>query len=254
MVVIRIWLLSSFALGIVLTIDQLRRPRAAWEAAGRERRFWVALTLASGFHGLGPFASVAYLTAVVPRFRSAGGAASPRAPVHWLGSAVAVRRRQRTAAEALALVAAILVFASSFIHAAVVVSHLEYYAPSGVFFLVVTCAQAGWAALVYRDPRNRRVLRAGIAGNGALIVLWAISRTVGLPIGPDPWTPEAVGAADVLSKVDEVAAIVLLGIVLSAAESSRVALTRIHARLVTALAGPLFLYSVLGALGAKHHH
>ena len=29
------------------------------------------------------------------------------------------------------------------------------------------------------------------------LVLWLVSRTIGLPIGPETWTPEAVGLADV---------------------------------------------------------
>ena len=205
---IQIWLASSFVLGVVLAADQLRRPRAAWEAAGRERRFWVALTIASGFHGLGPLSAVAYLTAVVPRFRAATPAA-PHPAVQRVVSAVARRQGERTAIEALALVAGLLVFASSVIHAAVIADHLEYYWPSGVFFLAVACAQAAWSVLVYRRPRDGRLLLAGAIGNGVLVVLWVISRTAGMPVGPQPWRPEPVGAADVLATVDELAAVVL---------------------------------------------
>ena len=228
--VIRVWLASSLVLGIVMTADQLRRPRAAWEAAGRERRFWVALTIASGFHGLGPFSAVAYVTAVLPRFRAAAPA-GPRASLQRLGSAAAVRPKARTAVEVLVLVAGILIFASSFIHAAVIVDHFEYWVPFGVCFAIVTCAQAAWVALVYREPRNRRVLVAGAVGNGVLVVVWVISRIVGVPFGPDPWRPEPVGTADALSTLDELAAIVLVAIVLAASRGSQVAISRIHLRL-----------------------
>jgi hypothetical protein len=34
-------------------------------------------------------------------------------------------------------------------------------------------------------------------------VVWALSRTVGLPIGSGAWTPEAVGALDVIATADE---------------------------------------------------
>jgi hypothetical protein len=269
--IVRVWIAASLVLGVALAIDQLRRPAAAWEAAGRERRFWVAVTIASGFHGLGPLSAVAYFTAVVPRLRAADPA-GPRpsntqtslaipgpAPtgvraLEPLRGKVALWRGQRTATEALALVAGLLVFASSVIHAAVVNDHVEYYWPSGAFFLVVACAQAAWAVLAYRAPSNRRILLAGAIGNGALAVLWAISRTVGMPVGPQPWSPEPIGAADVLSTIDELAAVVLLGMALAVAPGVRIALKRIHIRLATSLAGPLFIYSMLAATGAKHHH
>ncbi len=251
--IVQIWLASSFVLAFVLAADQLRRPVAAWEAAGRERRFWVTLTIASGFHGLGPLSAVAYLTAVVPRFRTARPA-GPSPAVLRLGRAVAVRPGQRTAAESLALVAGLLVFASSVIHARVIADHLEYWWPSGVFFLVVACAQAAWSVLIFRHPRNRRLLRAGAIGNGALVVVWAFSRTAGMPVGPQPWRPEPVGAADVLATVDQLAAVVLLGVALAVAPAAHRTLTRIHIRLATSLAGPLFIYSILAAFGAKHVH
>ena len=253
LIIIQIWIASSFVIAAVLTADQLRRPLAAWEAAGRERRFWVALTIASGFHGLGPLGAVAYLTAVLPRFRAADPPA-PRAAVHRLGSDVALRRKQRSATEALTLVAGILVFASAVIHGAVIADHLEYYWPSGVFFLVVSCAQAAWVVLAYRHPRNRRILLAGAIGNGLLVVVWAISRTAGMPVGPKPWAAEPIGAADVLATVDQLAAVGLLAIALAIAPRARTTLSRIHARLATALAGPLFIYSILAAFGAEHHH
>lgn len=33
----------------------------------------------------------------------------------------------------------------------------------------------------------------------AVVTLWAASRTLGLPVGPGAWTPEAVGTADPLA-------------------------------------------------------
>ena len=201
--VVHVWLASSFVFAVVLTIDQMRRPVAAWQAAGRERRFWVTLTLVLGFHGLGPYAAAAYLAGVVPRFRAAAPAiARPRPAVQWLGSSVALRRDGRTATEALALVAALLVFGSSFIHTALIADHMAYWVPFGVAFAVVTCGQAVWAALVYRDPLNPRLLVAGAVGNGAVVVVWAISRTAGMPVGPQPGAAEPVGVADSFATLD----------------------------------------------------
>ena len=183
--VVHVWLASSFVFAAVLLFDQLRRPVSAWAAAGRQRRFWVTFTLLMGFHGLGPFAAAGYLTVVVPRFRAGGPVAQPRPAAQWMGRAAAVREGQRTATEALVLVAALLIFASSFIHAAVIADHFDYWVPFGLAFAIATGAQAAWVALVYRAPLNRRLLVAGALGNGALVAVWAISRTVGHASRPE---------------------------------------------------------------------
>jgi hypothetical protein len=253
------WIAASYLVGIGLALEQLRRPLSTWQAAGRERRFWVSMTLVTGFHGLAQFTAVAYLATVVPRFRAAGSASAAAQPVPAAqpallraGSRVALRRGERTAVESLALVAAMLVFASSFIHAAVIADHADYWLPFGVCFAIATVAQAAWAALVYREPCNPRLLVAGAVGNGALVVVWSISRLVGLPVGPDAGKPEAVGAADVLSTLDELMAVVLIGVVLAA--SKRLRVSQLHVRLASTLAGPIFIWSILLAFGAEHHH
>lgn len=43
------------------------------------------------------------------------------------------------------------------------------------------------------------VYRLGIVANGAMVAIWTVSRTTGLPVGPDPWMPEALGALDLLA-------------------------------------------------------
>jgi hypothetical protein len=47
-------------------------------------------------------------------------------------------------------------------------------------------------------------LIAGAVGNAAVVGVWVLSRTVGLPVGPDAGTPEAVGGLDGLGTVFEV--------------------------------------------------
>jgi hypothetical protein len=246
------WIAASYVLALGVAVDQLRRPVAEWEAAGRQRRFWVALTLIMGFHGLGEYAAVAYLGWVVPRFH----ARQPHEPRGVLRRATKLGHTERslTAAEELALVAAVLTFASSIIHSAVIADHVEEHWLIGAFFVVVTIAQAVWAVLVYGDPLNRRVLVAGAVGSAAIAVVWAISRTVGIPIGPHPWRPEAVGRADVLSTLCELGAAALVAVVLARSRGARSSLTGAQVRIATMLAGPLFIYSVLSAFGGGHHH
>ncbi len=73
-----------------------------------------------------------------------------------------------------------------------------------------------------------------------------------MPVGPDVGKPEAVGAADVLSTLDELMAIVLIGVVLTA--SKRFTVSALHVRLAASLAGPIFIWSILMAFGAEHRH
>jgi hypothetical protein len=88
------------------------------------------------------------------------------------------------------------------VHLAVVQEHLAEWWVYGVFFAAVGAAQILWGlGALARD--RAPLLRLAVAGNIALVVLWAATRTVGLPIGPEPWTAEAVGRADVLSVVLE---------------------------------------------------
>jgi hypothetical protein len=240
------WIASSYVLAVVLAADQLRRPLPAWEAIGASRRFWVSLTLVLGFHGLGPYVAAAYLGAVRPRF---GG----RPPRPRRSRARLSAGRPASAAQQFASVAALLVLVSSVIHAAVVADHFEEYWAFGVLFAAAACAQAAWVGLIYAGRLSRPVLLAGAATNAGLVAVWALSRTAGLPLGPHPWTPEAVGTLDVLATLDELAAVVLVGAALACLRRDRAALTSPYLRLV-ALTGPLFIYSFMAAFGGAHHH
>ncbi|MEO7979973.1 MAG: hypothetical protein ABI807_03620 [Sporichthyaceae bacterium] len=90
------------------------------------------------------------------------------------------------------------------VHLAVVQEHLDEWWVYGGFFAVLGVAQILWAvaALALDEPP---LLRTVAFGNLAVVALWAVTRTVGLPVGPDTWTPEAAGRADVLTSVLELA-------------------------------------------------
>jgi hypothetical protein len=82
------------------------------------------------------------------------------------------------------------------IHFAVVPEHLEEWWAFGVFFVALGALEALWAAAIVARP-SRLVTGIGIGANVATVLLWAVSRTVGLPIGPEPWMPEGIGILDV---------------------------------------------------------
>jgi len=93
------------------------------------------------------------------------------------------------------------------IHFAVVFEHFSEYALYGAFFLVISWAQLIWPVVLLWRP-SRLWLWLGIAGNAVIIAVYAASRTVGLPFGPDLHSPESVGALDVMSCVLEFGLIV----------------------------------------------
>lgn len=119
---------------------------------------------------------------------------------------------QRTVGELLRWSAALLTAAAAAIHFAVTPEHFDEDWVFGVFFVVSAWSQLLWALLVTRSD-DRRLLMAGAVGNAAIALVWAASRTTGLPVGPEPGAAEAVGLVDVLATIWELlaaAAIVLV--------------------------------------------
>ncbi len=112
------------------------------------------------------------------------------------------------------LSAALLLAGSGAVHLAVVPEHLEEYLPFGVFFAVVGAVQVVAGVVTFVRPTRRWQVGAASA-QVLLVALWWVSRTTGLPVGPEPWSPEPVGVADVVCVLLEiVSAAVLLGLVL----------------------------------------
>lgn len=94
--------------------------------------------------------------------------------------------------------------AASGLHLAVFPSHLEEGTVVGSFFLAVAAMQLGAAGLVGAGASRRTLLGVAFA-NAAVLAVWAVSRTVGLPVGPRDVEP--VSVLDALSAVAEVAAV-----------------------------------------------
>lgn len=98
---------------------------------------------------------------------------------------------------------------SALIHGSVTGEHLAEWAAAGVFFLALEAVQLVLALLAVLAWSRPVALAVIVSGLGAT-ALWAVSRTVGLPIGPaDFRTPEAVGAPDLACCALELLAAVL---------------------------------------------
>lgn len=119
---------------------------------------------------------------------------------------------------ATAHAAAALSFSAACVHGSVMVDHFREYVLFGLFFAIVTPLQIAWAELVRRAPQRRRLLAIGAAGNGAVVVIWLVSRTVGLPFGPERLQAEAVGFKDVLATYAEAMIVVLVAVLLASRE------------------------------------
>jgi hypothetical protein len=104
------------------------------------------------------------------------------------------------------------------IHFAVVPEHLAEWWAFGVFFVALGAFETVWAAALLARP-SRLVIAVGIAANVATVLLWAISRTVGLPIGPEPWMPEEIGLLDLAATALEL--LLVAGLALWIARSRR---------------------------------
>ena len=83
------------------------------------------------------------------------------------------------------------------IHLTVTPEHLTEYLPLGIGFLAAGVLQIAWGAAV-AVLESRRLLLAGAAGSLLFVGVYVMSRTVGLPLGPEAFEPEAFGAADLL--------------------------------------------------------
>ena len=93
------------------------------------------------------------------------------------------------------------------LHLIVMPEHFDEWLGYGLFFLVLALAQLVYSVLLLRRPSSRTVLVAGIVGNALIIGLWAVTRTVGIPLGPASGEVEAIGVVDTVSKLAELALI-----------------------------------------------
>ena len=127
----------------------------------------------------------------------------------------------------LELLAAALSAGAAVIHGLVMPEHMAEWWGYGTFFLVVAAAQGAYAVVLLLQPWRRdrsgvpralsrlatarSVYVAGIVGNLAIVALYVVTRTAGIPFfGPHAGMVEELTPISVLSKVFEVILIVIL--------------------------------------------
>lgn len=118
--------------------------------------------------------------------------AVPAAPAFWVLSASA------------------LSFAAGFVHMLATPPYFTVWVGYGLFFALAVTAQLGYGVLMWnyhtlwQDRPHRAWLWAGIAGNGLIIALWLVTRTIGVPLfGPQAGQVQPIGVLDTLSVIFE---------------------------------------------------
>lgn len=112
---------------------------------------------------------------------------------------------------------AALSIGAAVIHCVVVSEHWKEHWSYGAFFCASAIAQFAWAIWILVAP-SRQILLLGAVGNAAIVAMWVVSRTVGVPLGPEAGEREAVAFADVVATAFEV--VLVVGAVFAARRES----------------------------------
>ena len=130
-------------------------------------------------------------------------------------------RRRSIAVDA----AVILASAAALAHAVTTPEHLRWWTASGVFLAILVVVQGALAIALLRRSASDRLLVAGVWGTVAVITLYVMSRTVGIPFAPPmsahgsrwvlgrsivPGAQKYVGAFDMVALTVEVGLVMLL--------------------------------------------
>ena len=170
-----------------------------------------------------------------------------------LGSPVALSRPAadtgRVANDGI-VIACGLALGAGMIHVAAAVDHLNHYWLHGVFFAVLAAGQLALSVGLYRSTRTYP-LAIAIVTSIAVVMLWVLSRTSGLPVGPEPWRPEPVGPLDVVASADELVLALLAALQLRPFGPR---MTVACKRLAIGLGLILITLSALVLTGAEHTH
>jgi len=107
------------------------------------------------------------------------------------------------------MVAVAALFGAELVHTTVIPQHLREWSVAGWFFLLVSVIEGLLGAALWFVP-SRPAVRAAVWVSLGTVAVWVVSRSVGVPFGPEAWLREPVGKADLAASVLELATVGLL--------------------------------------------
>jgi len=159
----------------------------------------------------------------------------------------------RSANGSLCFAVAMLSMGAAWIHLAVTGEHLAEFWLFGAFFATIAAVQAVWAIAVLLRPTTF-VCVSGVIVNAGIVAIWVTSRTIGMPLGPEPWTPEPLGILDLVSTTLELlivagaAKLILAGSIRQEAAQAGRRMMRFVSAVAITLAGVLAMGLLLAFL------
>ena len=162
-----------------------------------------------------------------------------------------VRTGRRTVAAAC-----VLSLVAAGVHMLVTPEHFAAWWGYGMFFVVVANVEIALACLLVLHP-SRWILRAGLWSTMATLLMYFVSRTSGIPLGPDSGMVEEVETLGLIATVAEAGMLVAFGAMLADRERSRTLtlLALVGAGLwVASLSGALTPSSAALEQGHEHGH
>lgn len=144
--------------------------------------------------------------------------------------------------------------AAGVIHAVALVQHFSEAYLYGVFFAIVAASQLAWGSWLYRHPDDRRFLAAGATANIAIVAIWALSRTTGVPLIPQVGQAEAFGLLDLLATCDELAIAALVIAILLPAGPLGTRLGQLNKDQANRLLAALISATLLAIMLGGHAH
>ena len=151
-----------------------------------------------------------------------------------------------------------LLLGSAAIHLALAPSHLSESTVEGVGFIVAAWLQLACALWVVLRPARSSLLTTAVL-SAALVAIWAVSRTAGLPLGAHSGHAETVGFVDGVAVALEVVTVLLAGILLLrphlpvGAVTAGIAVAASLLLTTAAIASPSARDHAAGAHGAHDH-
>jgi hypothetical protein len=137
----------------------------------------------------------------------------------------------------LSVAAVSCLFCAGIIHVLWTVMHFHEWLAAGIFFFAIATLQTLGGFAVTVAP-GRLTYLANVIVNAGTVLVWAVSRTTGMPVGPETGQRATVGMPDLVATLLELLIVcTLFPLLLRPPTAGRRRLARMPRRAYLALAG-----------------